>query len=112
MDTTNLVQRLKDIVKPFTPVTGTYEQLTSGAEGFRRRQVISSETTNDIGAVMLKLIYIAIGVLCAYLSLSQNRSESFITKILYATLAVFFGAFYLVYYVLRYGMNVAIGDCK
>jgi hypothetical protein len=112
MDVNALVQRLKEIVKPFTPAIGTYDKLTTGTEGFRRRQVISSEATNEIGSIMLKLIYIALGVLCAYLSLNRNRNESFITKILYATLAVFFGAFYLVYYVLRYGMNVTIGDCK
>ncbi len=104
----DIVSKLREIIKPFTPAIGVYDTLQTGSEHYRRRQSISKETTSKIGSVVLTLLYIAIGVVCAYLSFAQNKMESMMTKILYATMAVFFGVFYLAYYVLRYGLNVPI----
>jgi hypothetical protein len=106
MNVNALVKRLKTLVKPFTPVIDTYEKIIQGSEHYRQEQVLSPETTNRLGEIMIKLIYLAFSVLCVYLSFSKNKGESFLTKLLYGTFAMFFGFFYLIYYVFHYGLNI------
>ncbi len=108
MDTSALFRQLKDAIKPFTPAIDTFQKVTSGSEHYRRRrfQEVSKETTDKLGSVSIRLLTIAFMVFCAYLSFSQNKSESMLTQILYATFAAFFGVIYVAYYVLRYGLNI------